>query len=123
MPLLGDDPPGYGAASFWRSPTEGATAEFSITVADAWQDQGVGTLLLATLWRHALSIGIRQFIGHVLPSNLPMRSWMESLGASAIHDERQWTYHLQLDTDLLNESSASTRLRQVLASVPSLGEH
>ena len=57
-----DDVPGVGGGSFWRSGENADTAEVSFTVADEFQGQGAGTILLAAIWEHAYSIGIRKFV-------------------------------------------------------------
>lgn len=74
--------PGLGAASCWRSPTDPAEAEFSVTVADEHQGRGIGTLLLATLWILARRIGIERFRLISLSENFPVIHWMETIGAS-----------------------------------------
>ena len=114
LPLTGGDPPGYGAASIWREDGDPASAEFSVTVADEFQDRGVGTLLLAILWIEGRKRGVETFLAHVLESNLAARAWFESLGASATRHQRHWTFRLRLDASLLDSSSASEKLRRRL---------
>jgi len=80
------DDPGLGAASFWRSQHEAAEAEFSVTVADEHQGQGIGTLLVATLWLLARELGIDRFHLVALADNKPVISWMKSLGAREQRD-------------------------------------
>lgn len=110
--LPGNDAiPGAGGGSFWRRMDDPATAEASFTVADEFQNQGVGTILLAALWLHAGLLGIRRFEAHVLDENLVMRAWWDALGASATRIERGWRLLLPLDASLLENSSASASLR------------
>ena len=109
-----DDLPGVGGGSFWRSSQQPTLAEVSFTVADEFQNQGVGTILLATLWAHASALGIQQFEAHVLDANLVMRAWWDALGASATRMERGWRLLLPLEETLLNPSSATTSLRHWL---------
>ena len=80
------DDPGLGAASFWRSQHEATEAEFSVTVADEHQGQGIGTLLVATLWLLARELGIERFHLIALADNTPVIAWMESLGATVQRD-------------------------------------
>jgi RimJ/RimL family protein N-acetyltransferase len=108
------DIPGVGGGSFWRFCAEPDTAEVSFTVADEFQNQGVGTILLATLWEHAATLGIRRFEANVLDANLVMRAWWDALGASATQVERGWRLLLPLKEDLLESSSAAASLRDWL---------
>ena len=93
-----DDPddPGMGAASFWRSSSDPGEAEFSITVADAHQDRGVGTLLLATLWILAREVGIDRFRLVALADNIPVIHWTESIGGR-IDDQSEDLCELVID--------------------------
>lgn len=110
-----DSIPGAGGASFWRIPSDPTSAEVSFTVADEFQGQGVGTILLAVLWEHARSLGIRRFVGHVLDANFVMRAWWDSLGATATEIQRGWEVTLFLDEDFLPASSAAQKLKHWLA--------
>jgi RimJ/RimL family protein N-acetyltransferase len=105
-----DDLPGIGAGSFWQLQGDLTSAEVSFTVADEFQDQGVGTILLAAIWLHATTLGIGRFVAHVLDSNLAMRTWWDALGASAIQTSHRWELTLLLDEALLSESAASRSL-------------
>lgn len=109
-----DDIPGVGGGSFWRSNDDPDTAEVSFTVADEFQNQGVGTILLAAIWKHAAGLGIRRFIAHVLDSNLVMRAWWDALGATALQIDRGWLLTLPLDESLLSPSGAGASLRRWL---------
>lgn len=80
------DDPGMGAASFWRSKSDPAEAEFSITVADDHQGRGIGTLLLAALWILARNVNIERFRLIALSENFPVIHWMETLGATVEED-------------------------------------
>lgn len=73
--------PALGGASYWRSATNPAEAEFSVTVLDADHGRSVGTLLLAILWLVAFANGIRQFVGYVMPDNRRAVRWMIDSGA------------------------------------------
>lgn len=111
------DTPGLGGASFWRLKEDAAAAEVSFTVADEFQGRGLGTLLLAVLWEHAVSLGIRRFVGHALNANLTMRAWWDALGATSVEYPRGWEMTLLLDESLLQESSAAGSLKKRLQEV------
>jgi RimJ/RimL family protein N-acetyltransferase len=70
-----------GVARFVRLHGEGDVAEAAVTVGDAFQGRGLGTLLLATLAGAASERGIRKFRGEVLASNAPVRHLLEEVGA------------------------------------------
>jgi GNAT superfamily N-acetyltransferase len=50
-----------GIARFVRDEQAAETAEVAVTVVDAWQDRGVGTLLSAALSEAARAVGITSF--------------------------------------------------------------
>lgn len=56
-------------------------AEFALSVADAWQGQGLGRALLQRLAVHASASGIRQLVGSIVPGNETMLALMRSTGA------------------------------------------
>ncbi|MGV3661394.1 MAG: GNAT family N-acetyltransferase [Prosthecobacter sp.] len=117
-----DDIPCVAGASLWRLKDDPQAAEVSFTVADEFQGRGLGTLLLAVLWEHALSLGIRRMVGYVLRENLVMRAWWSSLGATEITEvetQRHRVATLILDESLLEKSSAADHLRARLAWVRS----
>ncbi|HEY1051203.1 MAG TPA: GNAT family N-acetyltransferase [Prosthecobacter sp.] len=120
-----DDIPCVAGASLWRLKDDPQAAEVSFTVADEFQGRGLGTLLLAVLWEHALSLGIRRMVGYVLRENLAMRAWWSSLGATEITEvetQRHRVATLILDESLLENSTAADRLRARLAWVRSCME-
>ncbi|WP_395738421.1 GNAT family N-acetyltransferase [Prosthecobacter sp.] len=113
-----DDIPGLGGGSYWRLDGNEECAEVSFTVADEFQGQGVGTLLLAVLWEEAREAGIRQFVANVLDENHVMLTWWASLGAENVRQPSGgWELRLRLDETLLPESSAALSLRRRLAFI------
>ncbi len=72
---------GIGVARYVRVEGEPHVAEAAVTVVDAYQKRGVGTLLLTELARAALSRGVRVFRGEVLAENHAMLQILESVGA------------------------------------------
>lgn len=59
---------------------DGETAEFALTVADAWQGQGVGRALLERLCECATAAGYRTLYGHILNANQDMLGLAQHLG-------------------------------------------
>ena len=57
-------------------------ADIALVLADAWQGQGLGRRLLATLLEHARSAGVREAVGLVLATNVAMLRLAHSLGFS-----------------------------------------
>jgi acetyltransferase len=57
-------------------------AEFAVTVADAWQGQGIGALLLSRLALRAEEEGVTHLFGDVLAGNEPMRRLARGAGFS-----------------------------------------
>jgi len=55
-------------------------AEVAIVVGDAWQGQGLGRRLLATLLEHARTAGVREALGVVLATNRAMLRVARSMG-------------------------------------------
>lgn len=62
-----------GAARFVRDPDDPARAEFTCTVADAWQRRGVGTALVERLAARARALGVEHFVAVMLVGNEPAR--------------------------------------------------
>src|SRR6266853_1075505 len=71
-----------GVARYARL-ADGATCEFAITVADAWQGRGIGRKLLALLADSARGHGMRRIVGDVLATNTPMLRLARSQGFRA----------------------------------------
>ena len=74
-----------GAAEFvgvgrYAPNADGETAEFALTVADAWQGRGIGRALLERLCDCARSAGYRTLLGNILNANHDMLGLAERLG-------------------------------------------
>jgi acetyltransferase len=66
---------------------DGETAEFALTVADAWQGRGVGRALLERLCECARAAGYLTLYGHILNANHDMLGLAQRLGfVPAGHD-------------------------------------
>ena len=112
------DFPGMGAASFWRSDTDPAEAEFSVTVLDEDQGRGVATLLLAVLWLVAYRHGILRFTGYTMPENRKASGWMRDTGAEGEWDGYNAVFRWDLaDLDKLPETPAGVELAGRLAEL------
>jgi len=75
---------GLGVARWIRLDDEPTAAEFAVTVADAAQGQGVGTLLIGVLLASAPPRGVELLRGSILASNAPMLRLIEELGGTAL---------------------------------------
>ena len=70
-------------ARYIRSAGRPEQAEVALTVADAWQRRGLGTLLLAALGTVALANGVRVFHADLLSDNLPVLALLRRCGEAA----------------------------------------
>jgi acetyltransferase len=61
-----------GVARFFRSPEAPERAEFAVVVVDAWQNQGIGQVLLRRLLAAAAERGIGELRAQIMADNLPM---------------------------------------------------
>lgn len=68
-----------GVVRYSRNP-DGVSAEFGITVEDAWQGRGLGGHLMQALETCAHDRGIERLIGYVLADNKPMTDMMQRRG-------------------------------------------
>jgi acetyltransferase len=76
--------------------TRPGEAEFALTVADAWQGQGLGRALLQRLALHAGACGLRELVGSVMPGNEPMLGLMSRLGAQLQSGHAEVTARVRL---------------------------
>jgi acetyltransferase len=61
---------------------DGARCEFALSVIDAWQRRGLGTLLLRLIECRARLIGARHLFGDVLRTNTAMKGLARTIGFS-----------------------------------------
>jgi RimJ/RimL family protein N-acetyltransferase len=78
VPLLSTEI--VGECRFIRLPDQPDTAEVGVTVVDAWQGRGLGSVLLACLSERALEAGIEYFTAEVLAENRSMLALLPGLG-------------------------------------------
>ena len=70
-------------------------------LADAWQGQGLGRRLLATLLEHARTAGVREAVGVVLATNKAMLRLARSMGFSVTAEPGDATV-MRIRRDLSN---------------------
>jgi acetyltransferase len=63
---------------------DGVSGEFAIVVADAWQGNGIGRLLLTRLARVARRNGLRELSGDVLVGNDAMQALVRGMGGEFV---------------------------------------
>ena len=72
---------GVGVARYVRNPENPREAEAAVTIIDAFQHRGIGTLLAGALYWSALENGIESFVGYVLAENQHMLRLLRILNA------------------------------------------
>lgn len=78
---------GVGVARYVRSRGDPTVAEAAVTVADAYQRRGLGTLLIGLLAEAAAGNGVKTFIGHVLWENDALLDGLRAAGARIVAEE------------------------------------
>lgn len=68
-----------GVARYVRFPDDRAEAEPAVTVVDAWQGRGVGSLLLEEISQRARAAGVERFVATVLAGNKPIIALLDHL--------------------------------------------
>jgi len=83
-----EDPgaPGIAVARYVRLADEPDTAEAAVTVVDAYQGRGVGTILMQALTVAAMENGLRRFSAYVLAAN-PVLDMARAAQAEVTPDE------------------------------------
>lgn len=87
-----------------RDSTDASLAEVAITVADAWQRRGVGTILFKELAKRARKVGIKRWRAYFLSDNAGIRNLMEKVGTRQL--ERIEDYKV---TEVIYQFPPSTR--------------
>lgn len=72
-----------GVARYVRFADDPAAAEPAVTVVDAWQGRGLGTLLLEEITDRARQAGVERFEAMILAGNDPIRAMLEHLDPDA----------------------------------------
>jgi GNAT superfamily N-acetyltransferase len=102
---------GVGVARFIRLHDRPSVAEAAVTVVDAWQNRGLGTLLLGALAERARREGITTFTGLLLASNREMLELLEHVARVRIVDRQTGTVEVEVD---LPEVGIGPGLRKLL---------
>lgn len=79
--------PGVGVARYVRLKDNPMIAEPAVTVIDAYQKRGLGTLMMDVIARDAAAHGITRFRAYVLAENQPIIKILRRFGASMKVDE------------------------------------
>jgi CRP-like cAMP-binding protein len=79
--------PAIADARFIRDADDHGSAEVALTVADAYQGRGIGTLLLGALALAARIDGVERFHARVLSDNPPARALGDKVNARWRHEE------------------------------------
>jgi GNAT superfamily N-acetyltransferase len=75
---------GVGVARFVRLDADAPVAEVAVTVVDAWQRRGLGTLLLETLSERARAEGIERYTALVSGENRAIVGLLDAIGARVL---------------------------------------
>ena len=105
------EPRGLGIARFIRIQNQPEIAEFGIVVIDSYQQRGLGTILLAVLYRMASIKGVEILRGFVLADNKVMSRWLGRLGAVGVYENDVYRMDLTVNGDLFS-SKSRTNLTQ-----------
>jgi GNAT superfamily N-acetyltransferase len=76
--------------------TEPGKAEVAFVVIDAYQGQGIGTMLTRHLVGLARAVGLKELAAEVLAENTPMLQVLGQCGFKASHGDDQQVVHLRL---------------------------
>ena len=93
---------GLGIARFIRIQNQPNIAEFGVVVIDSYQHRGLGTILLAVLYRMASIKGIEMLRGFVLPDNSVMSDWLGRLGAVGMYENGVYRMDLTINDELFS---------------------
>jgi GNAT superfamily N-acetyltransferase len=86
------------------------SAEIAITVIDAWQHRGIGSILLRMLTKRAVRHGYDAFVASMLGDNRPAMSLLQHLAPDARVALESGTYDAQIVLPPLDVTRASRAL-------------
>ena len=114
--------PGLGIARFIRMRNQPTMAEFAVVVLDSHQQRGLGTILMAVLYKMASIKGIETLRGFILPENTVMSDWLTRLGAVGGYENEVYRTDLAVCSDLscLTDTPAGRRFRECVHTIPTL---
>jgi RimJ/RimL family protein N-acetyltransferase len=96
---LGDIEQFVGVARYGETDQAGI-AELGVSVADAWQRCGIGSLLIQQLIRYAREQGIHHLTGQVLPANQAMIALARRLGFTVSYEPAQHLFEISRELDV-----------------------
>ncbi len=88
---------GVGIARFIRDRPGASSAEAAVALADAWQGQGLGWLLLQRLADRAVAVGVTEFSASLLAGNRAMLALFSRLGRMEVRHDSGSTIRLVVD--------------------------
>jgi RimJ/RimL family protein N-acetyltransferase len=106
-------PRGIGVARYVRDPADPTAAEVAVTVTDAYQQRGLGTLLTRRLADVAVANGIHTFVSYVLWENTPAIALLTDEGARATPAEPGMA-RIELDLPHAGSELADSYLHHIL---------
>lgn len=111
--------PGLGITRFTRSRGEPTLAEMAFVVVDAYQQRGLGTVLLALLYLLAEARAVEVLRAVVLGENFRVWHWLGSLGAKESCEAGEYRLDLRVyrDRDLLPHTPAGENFRHTLEAL------
>ncbi len=122
--LAHDEPghPGLGIARFIRMRNQPTMAEFAVVVLDSHQHRGLGTVLMAVLYKMASIKGMETLRGFILPENTVMSHWLGRLGAVGDYENAVYRMDLAVCSNLscLPDTPTGRRFRECVHSIPTL---
>ncbi|MDQ3153463.1 MAG: GNAT family N-acetyltransferase [Actinomycetota bacterium] len=102
-----------GVARFVRFAKQPETADLAVTVVDAWQRRGLGTLLLEQLSARAAAVGVTCFTAEILAENTPMIGLARQAGSESVGVAGGGTVVARLAVTDRTEQPTSNILRAV----------
>lgn len=110
-----------GVARYVRLGERSTMAEVAVTVADEWQQRGIGTGLLQRLARRANVAGIHTFVGICLASNSSMIQLLRELDpAAAVVTQGPGVVEVDVE---LPTTAPRRRIADILRDVARTGSH
>jgi RimJ/RimL family protein N-acetyltransferase len=106
-------PRGVGVGRYVRDPGDPTAAEVAVTVTDAYQQRGLGTLLTRLLADVAVTNGIRTFVSYVLWENSAAIALLTEQGARATAAEPGMA-RIELDLPDTSDELADSYLHHIL---------
>lgn len=97
-----------GIARFILIQQQPNIAEFALVVVDSFQQRGLGTILLAILYKMAIANGIEILRAYMLPENTVMCNWLAGLGAVGEYQNGHYRMNLTVSSKMSSESASAS---------------